>query len=410
MGSPPGGPERDVPPALLEVTPDSGAVNFRGRDAVFQFDVVVNDRSGGAGGIESLFLVSPSDGTPRVRWRRSRIDVRPRRGFQPNTAYSITMLPGVADLRGNVTSTGRTIVFSTGPVIPPYMAMGRVFDWMSQRVAANAYVEVLRLPDSLRYIGTADSTGQFAVGPLIEGAYVVRAIMDNNRNRATDRDEPWDSVAVTIRGTSPFVELLAAPRDTIAPRLLTVAAPDSVTIVASFDRPLAPELPLTPASFRVFTSDSTRLTITRVRTRAQVDAERAARDSIARLDTARTDTTRVAPPSARAGAPPGARPAQTLPRPVTPGAASAVAQPRPSRPAPPRDVVLTLDSLAPLRAGATYRVVAMNAQGLLGRTRTSDRVLTFTAARRDTSAVPPSAPAAAPGAQPGRPPARENRP
>lgn len=395
MGSPPGGPERDVPPALLEVTPDSGAVNFRGRAAVFEFDVVVNDRSGGAGGIEGLFLVSPSDGTPRVRWRRSRVEVRPRRGFQPNTAYSITMLPGVADLRGNVTSTGRTVVFSTGPVIPPYVAMGRVFDWMNQRVAPNAYVEVLRLPDSLRYIGTADTTGQFAVGPLVEGTYVVRAIVDNNRNRAADRDEPWDSVAVTIRGTSPFVELLAAPRDTIAPRLLTVTAPDSLTIVASFDRPLAPELPLTPASFRVLASDSTRLAITRVRTRAQVDAERAARDSAARRDSIRRDTSRVPP-------------AQAPPRPIAPGvAAPAVAQPRPSRPAPPRDVVLTIDSLTPLKTGASYRVVAVNAQGLLGRTRTSDRVFTVTAARRDTSGA---APAPAPAAPPGRPPARGNRP
>lgn len=391
MGSPPGGPVRDVPPTLVDVDPDSGAVNFRGRHAVFQFDIVVNDRSGGAGGIEGLFLVSPSDGTPRVEWKRSRIEVRPRRGFRPNTAYAITMLPGIADLRGNVTTAGRTIVFSTGAVIPPYAAMGRVFDWINQRPAASAYVEVIRLPDSLRYVGAADSTGQFTVGPLQEGAYVVRAIMDQNRNRAVDRDEPWDSVAVTIRGTSPFVELLAAARDTIPPRLLTVTATDSVTILASFDRPLSAEVPLTPASFRVLASDSTRLTITRVVTRAQADAERAARDSAARRDSARADPAR--PPSARAQQVPPTRTALT---PVTP-------PPRPSRPAPPRDVIVSLDSLTPLKQGAAYRVVAVNARGLLGGMRTSDRVLTFTpGARPDTTAASAARPPA------GRPPA--NRP
>ena len=121
-----------------------------------------------------------------VRWRRSRVDVRPQDDFRPNTAYSITILPGVADLRGNTTTTGRTIVFSTGPTIPGFQVMGRVFDWATERVAPNAFIEVMRMPDSLRYVGTADSTGQFVVGPLEEGTYIVRAIMDNNRSRGID--------------------------------------------------------------------------------------------------------------------------------------------------------------------------------------------------------------------------------
>ncbi|MGH7637625.1 MAG: Ig-like domain-containing protein, partial [Gemmatimonadaceae bacterium] len=295
IGSPPGGPERTVPPALVSVTPDSGAVNVQLRNAVFEFDVVVNDRSGGAGGIQSLFLVSPSEGAPRIRWRREKVEVRPTDDFRPNTAYAITMLPGVADLRGNTIDTGRTIVFSTGPTIPPFQVLGRVFEWMNERVAPNAFVEVMRVPDSVRYVGAADSTGQFAVGPLEEGTYVVRAIVDANRNRGLDPGEPWDSVQVTVRGSSPFLELLAAQRDTIPPRLLTVNAPDTVTIIASFDRPLSADVPLTPESFRVLDSDSTRLRIARVLTRAQADAERAARDSIARRDSAAAaaaDTTR----------------------------------------------------------------------------------------------------------------------
>ena len=202
--------------------------------------------------------MSPSEGAPRVRWRRSRVDVRPREDFRANTAYSIMILPGIADLRGNTTTTGRTIVFSTGPTIPPFQVMGRVFDWSNQRVAPNAFVEVMRIPDSLRYVGAADSTGQFVVGPLEEGAYIVRAVMDNNRNRGPDPGESWDSVQVTVRGTSPFLELLAAQRDTIAPRMLTVTAPDTLTVVASFDRPLSGDVPLTPASFQVFDADSTR--------------------------------------------------------------------------------------------------------------------------------------------------------
>jgi hypothetical protein len=228
-------------------------------------------------------------------------------------------------------------------------------------------------------VGAADSTGQFVVGPLDEGTYIVRAVMDNNRNRGQDPGEPWDSLQVTVRGTSPFLELLATQRDTIAPRILTVSTPDSLTIVASFDRALSVDVPLTPALFQVLASDSTRLRIAQVLTRAQADAERAARDSAARRDSAAADSTRRDTSRAR---PPTVPPRAAVPL--------ATADLRPSRPAPPRDVVIRLDTINPLRRGASYRVVAVNASGLLGATRTSDRVLTVPAApvRRDTTAAP----------------------
>ncbi len=381
-GSPPGGPERSTPPVLLGTSPDSGSVNVQLRAVVFEFDEVVADRGGAQGGIESLFLVSPTDGTPRVSWKRDRIEVRPRRNFRPNTAYSITLLPGISDLRGNVLRTGATVIFSTGPTIPPYLILGRVFDWMSERIAPNAFVQVIRQPDSLQYAGAADSTGQFAIGPLEEGTYVVRALIDNNRNRAVDPEEPWDSLTVAVRGTSPFLEMLAAPRDTIAPRLLTVSATDSVTLAASFDRPLDPDLPLTPASFRVQNADSTRLRIVRVQTRTQANAERAARDSAARRDTTRRDTT-AAPPADVARA---RRDSLQAAGGATPGR---VAPLLPSKRSPARDVVIRLDSLTPMRVGATYRVTAVNARGLLGHARTTDRVITVSPpARRDTTAAP----------------------
>ena len=74
MGAPPGGPERTTPPVLERVTPDSGATNVRARGVMFEFDVVVNDRD-----VASYFLLSPREGSPRVIWRRDRVEVRPRR-------------------------------------------------------------------------------------------------------------------------------------------------------------------------------------------------------------------------------------------------------------------------------------------------------------------------------------------
>jgi len=379
IGSPPGGPERTIPPELLRVTPESGAVNVRARGVVFEFDVVVNDRD-----VASRVLISPREGVPRVIWRRSRIEVRPRRGFRPNTAYSVTLLPGLTDLRSNAMPAGKTVVFSTGPTIPTFTVHGRVFDWPSQRVARSAMVEAIRRPDSLPYVGAADSTGQFVVGPLDEGTYTVRAMIDNNNNRALDPTEAWDSVTVVVSGTSPFVELLAAPRDTVPPRLLTVTPQDSVTVTASFDRFLHPEFPLAPASFRVVSADSTPLRILRVMTSAQADSlRRAAADTAAKPDTtAPSDSVRARLDSLlarRPSLPPSVAPPSPTVAPVT------SAEPRPSKPPPIKDVVIGLDPLTPTQPGATYRVTAINARGLLGPPRTSDRVIVVPAARRDST-------------------------
>ena len=114
-GMPPGGPEDHVPPKLVSVSPDTNATNVRASSVTFRFDEVVSERPGAASSLDKLVVLSPSDGAARVRWRRSRIQVRPRRSFRPNTTYTVTLLPGIADLRGNIHTTPFTTTFSTGP-------------------------------------------------------------------------------------------------------------------------------------------------------------------------------------------------------------------------------------------------------------------------------------------------------
>jgi hypothetical protein len=218
----------------------------------------------------------------------------------------------------------------------------------------------------------------------VEGSYVVRAIVDANNNRGLDPGELWDSLAVAVRGSTPFIELLTVARDTIAPRLLTVSPTDSVTLAVSFDRALDPKVPVMAASFLVQAADSTRLRILAVRTRAQQEALRQARDSA--RDTTRADSARADTARAR-------RPRPAAPAPVPPTGAPPAIEARPSRPPPARDLVIELDPATSMRPGAAYRVTAVNARGLLGQTRTSDRIITMPLARppapRDTTRRPP---------------------
>jgi hypothetical protein len=215
-GAPPGGPEDHAPPAIVTVTPDSGQTNANPKQVEFRFDEVVSDRPSGATALDQLFLVSPRRGNeaPNVSWHRSRITIKPRRGFLPNTAYRVTMLPGISDLRGNVRKEGASVLFSTGASFPALSILGRVFDWAAQRPVSGAYVEAVSSADTnVVYLAATDTSGQFDVGPLPAGQYLVRALIDQNSNRTLDRNEKWDTTTKTITDTRPVIELDAIERD-----------------------------------------------------------------------------------------------------------------------------------------------------------------------------------------------------
>ena len=364
---PPGGPEDREPPRVARVTPDSGSTSQRPGAVEFRFDETVSDRPS-RGELNQYFLISPSDGDPRVSWHRSRVTVRPRRAFRPNTAYTITLLPGLADLRGNTMTEGAVTVFSTGPDFPRFGIVGRIFDWASEHPAPGALIQAISHPDSVVYLATSDSLGAFSIGPFGPGRYTLRGILDRNNNRALDAGEAWDSTTFVITVSRPTAELLAIPRDTIPPRISEATAADSTTIRLTFDRPINPAQTLTPALFRIQRADSTTLTI------AEVVGSRAA---------ARADSSAPGAPPSVVPLPPANAPARAPAVPLPPS-------PRPSRPAPETGVVLKVASPTRLEAGATYRATALEIQNLLGRPGTSAR--TFTAPRptpRDSTRVPP---------------------
>ena len=393
MAAIPGGPEDHTPPKIIALTPDTNAVNFHGDAVEFRFDGVVNDRSGPTQDLNGLFLISPRDGDPRVSWHRNRIDVRPKGKFLPNTAYTITLLPGLADLSNNVDKKTFSYVFSTGPTMPRFGVLGRVFDWVAQRVAPGAVVEAIAHPDSIVYMDVADSTGQFHLGPFGPGTYTVLSYIDPNHNLRLDAGEMWDSTHVVITDTQPYLEMLAAKRDTIGPVIAGITADDSVTIRVAFDKPLDPDVPLDTSMFQALTSDSVHLTVTAARTLAQRDTDvaraRAADARIADSLAALRDTT----------ARDSVKRAKAAVKPPTPSSPDS-APPKPSKPAPATVVILNLALGSHLPPNTQVRVTARGVTNLMGYKGTSTRVFatpkppekpdsTKVKARIDTSKVKP---------------------
>jgi hypothetical protein len=256
MEPPPGGPPDKAPPRLIAIRPDSFAnlQNFRG-DAEFDFDEVISEggtpnRGEGTGGLEKLILLSPSPNVPEVRWRRSRITVRPKEGWQPNRVYRVQLLPGVTDLRNNRSEQTSVLTFMTGAPRPQTTLQGVVVDWSSSRPAAAALVVAALMPDSLAYRGAADSSGHFSLGPLPAGDYVVTGVLDQNQNQKADAREAFATTRVQ-RGRSDVGELWAFVHDTNPPRIQTITVNDSVSASVTFSQKLDPRQRLTPRDVRL---------------------------------------------------------------------------------------------------------------------------------------------------------------
>jgi hypothetical protein len=363
---PPGGPPDVAAPQLVQIVPDSGKVGVKPKEVLFRFDEVVAERPVGQATLADLFLISPRDGVAHASWHRDVIAVRPEHGWRANTPYTVIMLKGLADIRGNVRNTGASTFFSTGSSIPGTRIVGTVFDWVAGAPAAGALVESYVPPDTLHpYVALADSNGAFAIEHVPPARYVLRAYLDRNRNLGIDPSEPWDSTSIAL-GDSVRNDLYVFVHDTVPPRIRDLRAVDSVTLQIAFDKPIDPAQTIGPGNFAVVASDSTRVPILSAGPPTP--------------DTAPAKPTPTPPrPTPQLGRPVPARRDTTpvLPKPVM------------HRPMPISEVVLKLQR--PLLPKTAYRVRAIGIRGLLGKTGDSERG--YTPPAPPPPAPPPKAPA-----------------
>jgi Bacterial Ig-like domain len=373
-GVPPGGPPHVTAPQIVAIIPDSGTVGVKPKEVVFRFDEVVAERPVSVTTLGDLFLISPRDGVPDASWHRDAIGVKPAHGWRANTPYTVIMLPGLADIRGNVRNTGVSTFFSTGRTIPRTRLVGDVFDWVSGSPGKGALVESFVPPDSIHpYVALADSNGMFVMEHIPPAGYTVRAYLDRNRNLAVDPSEPWDSVSISL-ADSARINLFIFVHDTLPPKVRDVKALDSLTLQLTFDKPVDPTQTLGTKNLAVIGPDSSRLPI--------VSVGPPPKDTAARVIPAPG-----VPPTIR-GAPTGRRDTTVVAKPVMP------------RPVPITDVLIKLQR--PLTPKLLYHVRAIGIRGLTGRTGDSERAY--------TPPAPPPAPTAKPkpvAASPASPPPEE---
>ena len=356
---PPGGPPDIAPPRLVSTRPDSFAriPGFKGH-AEFRFYEVLSEGSSpnqgtGTGDLEKLVLLSPSTRVPEVSWHRDRITVRPSEGWRPGRVYRVELLPGVTDLRNNKSKSGTVLTFTTGAPLPSTTIEGTVVDWSTGRPAPGALVEAILMPDSLPYRGLADSTGHISLGPLPAGEYLVRGILDENKNFQADAREAFDSVRLAPGKTSAG-ELWAFVHDTTPPRIREITVGDSTSALVAFSQDLDPRQRLAPTAVTLRSlPDSAPIPVVSLLPKALDDslhqAARAARDT--------TDTTRRARPGI-VEIPEG------QPQPRGRGRAPAELQPLTSR--PPLSDQLVLRVQRPWKPDSKYDVEIRGVRNVTG--------------------------------------------
>jgi hypothetical protein len=255
-------------------------------------------------------VLSPVAGTVNVSWHRSAIHVKPEEGWKPNRVYHLEVLPGIADLRRNVTKHGAMVVFSTGGALPSATITGTALLWVEQRALAQAVVRAAPLPDTVAYVTVADSSGSFRLPDVPPGRYLLQAIQDQNSNRRMDRREAFDTVTLGVDSTASAVLWLFV-HDSVGPRVKGVEPADSTALRVTFTEPLDPRRPLDTTQVHVFVlPDTTPVPVRALYGAAQYDSiqarARAVADSLQRARDTTAHPGAPAPAAQRAPAAPGA--------------------------------------------------------------------------------------------------------
>jgi len=330
----------------------------------------------------------------KVGWHRSSVSIKPKEGWK-RRVYRLEILPGFTDLRRNRSDSGKTVLFSTGPEIGHARIGGIALKWIEQTVLLRALIEAVPLPDTVGYLTTADSGGQFNLTNLQPGRYIVYATADDNNDRSRGMREAYDSVEVTL-DSSTNVALFAFPHDTVPPRPRAATYVDSISVRVEFSQALDPAKSLDTTHVHLLAlPDSTLVPIDRILTERQFDslaaAAAAARQKADSAAAAARDTTRrpqmVHDTSGRPNIHPTVPPGTPVPLappppppPPPPGRAGPGRAPTPAksyvdstlvrqllaqRPIPSDRIVIRL--VHPLKAETRYLVRITGATNLIGK-------------------------------------------
>lgn len=256
--SPTGGPPDRQGPEIIRTEPETGTVNFEGRQIVFHFSEYVERSS-----FTDALTIEPQLGlTYELDWGRKSVAIEFEQELPDLTTLIVTLGTDFSDMNGNSIASPFKVAVSTGPEIDEGKLVGRLLDARTGEGEEGHRVLLYRTPVDLaqpaNYIGETDTSGTVHFSYLRQGKYKAFWVDDRNRNKIWDpereRAQPFPEEFVTLQksGEDTLGTLYIAGSDTSKPVLQGVGLFSSQRLRLRFSE----NITLTDSS-RIRVQDST---------------------------------------------------------------------------------------------------------------------------------------------------------
>lgn len=254
---PTGGPRDQQPPVIEEVRPETGTIQFTGKDFDIVFDEYIN-----RGSVPNAITVEPALGLDySLDWKRTRLRISFEEDLPDSTTVIITLGSEVSDINGNDLGSSFSLAVSTGDRIDSGELTGKVLSANDGKPLEQNVILLFREPyemgERAAYRAQTDTSGRFRFSYLKEGRYKAIRVDDRNRNNAWDQAseqaQPFNEEFIQIRqDTSDTLQTMyVIRRDTTRPSLLGVGLLSSQRLRLRFD-----EEPNTRPDYSISITDS----------------------------------------------------------------------------------------------------------------------------------------------------------
>jgi hypothetical protein len=190
---PMGGPRDLTPPKLLKATPENMTRNFSAKQIKLEFDEFFKLTNQ----YQEISISPAMEKQPEYNISRKNLIVNFKDTLQKNTTYVINFGKAIQDVNESNVMENFTYVFSTGPHIDSLSMSGNVINSTTQEKEKDATVMIFPIKqDSLLFgkkkptiFTTTDSSGNFSLNNLHEGAYRIYALKELSPNKIFDNDK-----------------------------------------------------------------------------------------------------------------------------------------------------------------------------------------------------------------------------
>jgi uncharacterized protein (DUF2141 family) len=247
VAPPPGGEVDKTSPKILASTPLNGATMVAPGSVIdIQFSEYVSAPAG-----RGVYISPRQSREPKVKWKGNRLQITLDSAFSPEKTYVVSLMRGLADLRGNQFDSNAQVAFSTGANLDSGRVSGTVE--AGGKPASGVYVGLFSIEDVTKpgtnwdslfpiYLTTTNKSGEFDLRYLPSTEFALATFTDANRNdRINIGVEPFgvpDRKVIPNFGIARPLHLKMTTVDTARPQILSATWTSDQLLRIRFAKPI----------------------------------------------------------------------------------------------------------------------------------------------------------------------------